>query len=144
MQCDRAPEFFSDYLERTLDRPMTVALEAHLGGCGPCRDEIETLQATFMALDALPEVEPPVNGAWEVMRRLRGTYRINGNFDIAVSTVLEAHRARQTRCQLAMNLRFGGARTDRTPCHQIGNVLRRDHIEKFATYRHARSIQFEQ
>jgi anti-sigma factor RsiW len=71
MHCDRAQEFFSDYLERTLDRPMTVALEAHLGACAACREEIETLQATFMALDSTPEVEPPVNGAWEVMRRLR-------------------------------------------------------------------------
>jgi hypothetical protein len=50
---------------------MTVALEAHLGACAACREEIETLQATFMALDSMPEVEPPVNGAWEVMRRLR-------------------------------------------------------------------------
>lgn len=71
MHCDRAEEFFSDYLERTLDRPMTVALEAHLAGCVPCRDEVETLQATFMALERVPEVEPPADGAWDVMRRLR-------------------------------------------------------------------------
>src|SRR5579872_2686555 len=71
MHCDRAQEFFSDYLERTLDRPMTVALEAHLAGCGHCREDIEALQSTFLALDAVPEVEPPVDGAWQVLARLR-------------------------------------------------------------------------
>ena len=28
MKCDKAQEFFSDYIESTLDRPMTVALES--------------------------------------------------------------------------------------------------------------------
>jgi len=71
MQCERAQEFFSDYLERTLDRPMTVAVEAHLGSCGRCRDEVEILQETLLALDAVPEVEPPRDGAWQVMSRIR-------------------------------------------------------------------------
>lgn len=71
MQCERAQEFFSDYLERTLDRPMTVALEAHLTGCSGCRAEIEALQATYAALDTLPEVEPPPDGAWQVIHQLR-------------------------------------------------------------------------
>lgn len=71
MQCERAQEFFSDYLERTLDRPMTVALEAHLGSCGRCRDEVELLQETLLALDAVPEVEAPWDGAWQVMSRIR-------------------------------------------------------------------------
>lgn len=71
MQCDRAQEFFSDYLERTLDRPMTVALESHLAGCASCRAEIEALQAICFALDSVPEVEPPADGAWQVMSHLR-------------------------------------------------------------------------
>jgi len=71
MQCERAQEFFSDYLERTLDRPMTVALEAHFAGCSGCRAEIEALQATFGALDVIPEVEPPPDGAWQVIQQLR-------------------------------------------------------------------------
>src|SRR5687767_11572909 len=71
MQCDRAQEFFSDYLERTLDRPMTVALEAHLAGCAGCREDIEALQATFYALESVPEVEPPRDGAWQVMAQIR-------------------------------------------------------------------------
>jgi len=71
MQCDRAEEFFSDYLERTLDRPMTVAIESHLAGCVNCRDGVEALQSTFLALDSLPEVEPPADGAWRVMTAIR-------------------------------------------------------------------------
>ncbi len=71
MQCERAQEFFSDRLERTLDRPMTVALEAHLAGCSGCRAEMEALQATYAALDTLPEVEPPPDGAWQVIHQLR-------------------------------------------------------------------------
>lgn len=71
MHCDRAQEFFSDYLERTLDRPMTMALEAHLTSCVICREELEALQDTLLALDAVPDVVPPADGAWDVMRRLR-------------------------------------------------------------------------
>lgn len=71
MQCDRAQEFFSDYLEHTLDRPMVVAIESHLAGCANCREEVESLQSTFLALDSLPEVEPPADGAWQVMMAIR-------------------------------------------------------------------------
>jgi len=71
MQCERAQEFFSDYLERTLDRPMTVALESHLGSCAGCREEVEALQETLLSLDAVPEVEPPWDGAWQVIRQIR-------------------------------------------------------------------------
>lgn len=71
MQCDRAQEFFSDYLEQTLDRPMVVAIESHLAGCANCREEVESLQSTFLALDSLPEVEPPADGAWQVMMAIR-------------------------------------------------------------------------
>ena len=70
MQCERAQEFFSDYLERTLDRPMTVAVEAHLAGCSGCREEIEALQTTFYALEAAPMVQPPADGMWQVKSRL--------------------------------------------------------------------------
>ncbi|MCC2671636.1 MAG: putative zinc-finger [Armatimonadetes bacterium] len=71
MQCDRAQEFLSDYLERTLDRPMTVAIESHLAGCVNCREDVEALQSTFLVLDELPEVEPPADGAWKVMMAIR-------------------------------------------------------------------------
>ena len=71
MQCDRAQEFFSEYLERTLDRPMTVALESHLAACGGCRDEIEGLRDLFVTLETVPQVEPPADGAWQVIRAIQ-------------------------------------------------------------------------
>jgi predicted anti-sigma-YlaC factor YlaD len=71
MQCERAQEFFSDYLEATLDRPMTVALEAHLAGCADCREECEALQEVMQALSAVPAVEPPRAGAAQVMQALQ-------------------------------------------------------------------------
>jgi hypothetical protein len=71
MQCERAQEFFSDYLERTLDRPMTAALEAHLGTCARCRNEVESLQEMFQVLDRVPPVEPPHDGPSRVMAAIR-------------------------------------------------------------------------
>jgi len=71
MHCERAQEFFSDYLEQTLDPPMTGALEAHLSGCGGCRDGVRRLRETYLSLEALPEVEPGEELTWHVLRELR-------------------------------------------------------------------------
>jgi anti-sigma factor RsiW len=71
MQCDRAQEFFSDFLDQTIDRPLAVAVEAHLAECSGCRRELEALQSTCELLSAMPEVEPPADGAWQVMRELQ-------------------------------------------------------------------------
>lgn len=71
MKCDRAQEFFSDYLERTLDRPMAVALEGHLQECNACREDLEFLGEAVRSLSLVPEVEPPVNGDQEVIWTLR-------------------------------------------------------------------------
>ncbi|MFN3652969.1 MAG: anti-sigma factor family protein [Armatimonadota bacterium] len=70
MHCERAQEYFSDYLEHALDRPMAVALETHLQGCGHCREEVESLQETIAVLDSMPSVPPPPDGVWQVLSRL--------------------------------------------------------------------------
>lgn len=70
MQCERAQEFFSDYLERTLDRPMAVALESHLSSCHSCREELESLRDLVHTMERVPTVEPLADGAWEVLCRL--------------------------------------------------------------------------
>ena len=70
MQCERAQEFFSDYLERTLDRPMTVSLESHLAGCSFCREEMESLRDVVLSMEVAPRIEAPADGAWEVLCRL--------------------------------------------------------------------------
>ena len=71
MRCDRAQEFFSDYIERTLERPMAVALEAHLQGCPPCRQDLEFLGEAFESLAATPRVAAPEQGEQNVIWTLR-------------------------------------------------------------------------
>jgi len=71
MQCERAQEFFSDHLETTLERPMAVALEAHLGACSACRDDYDALRIAWRSLSTLPEVVPPADGARQVVLQLR-------------------------------------------------------------------------
>jgi hypothetical protein len=61
MKCDKAQEFFSDYIESTLDRPMTVALEAHLNGCELCSADVASLRSMWTVLDKVPQVEPPAD-----------------------------------------------------------------------------------
>jgi hypothetical protein len=65
----------------------------------------------------------------EVVRRGRGLDRIHGDLHVAIGAVLESDRAREARGELAMHLAFRGARTDGAPGDQVGDVLRRDHVE---------------
>src|SRR5690606_13978246 len=77
--------------------------------------------------------------------RLRcGLDRIDGDLDVAVSAVLETYRARKAGSQLTVNLAFGSARTDGAPGHQVGNILRGDHVEEFAARRQAELVDFDQ
>jgi hypothetical protein len=71
MKCENAQEFFSEYIEASLDKPSTVALEAHLTACGSCRRGLEGLRQTWDAFKAVPEVEPPKDLAWKVMVQLQ-------------------------------------------------------------------------
>ncbi|SUH10262.1 Uncharacterised protein [Salmonella enterica subsp. enterica] len=50
----------------------------------------------------------------------------------AISTIFKTDRTREARRQFAMNLGFSSPRANGTPAHQIGQILRRDHIEEFA------------
>jgi len=71
MKCDKAQEFFSDYIETTLDRPMTVALESHLSGCETCTADVAALRGLFTVLDKVPQVEPPADFVWRTTTRLQ-------------------------------------------------------------------------
>jgi hypothetical protein len=71
MKCEHAQEFFSDYVEKSLDKPTEVTLEAHLTACAGCRRDLEGLQQTWQALNAVPAVEPPTDFAWRVVCRLQ-------------------------------------------------------------------------
>jgi anti-sigma factor RsiW len=60
MQCNRAQEQFSDYVEGALSPAMRQVLEQHLGVCAPCRNDVEEFARVFALLEeGLPEVEPP-------------------------------------------------------------------------------------
>jgi hypothetical protein len=74
MKCDKAQEFFSDYIESTLDRPMTVALESHLNGCESCAAEVASLRSMWTVLDKVPQVEPPADFVWKTTTRLQNEF----------------------------------------------------------------------
>src|SRR5262249_36119204 len=71
MRCENTQEYFSDYIGGTLERPMTVAVEAHLKECSACADNVAALRRTWAALDGLAMVEPPADFAWRVATRLQ-------------------------------------------------------------------------
>lgn len=71
MKCDKAQEFFSDYIENTLDRPMVVALETHLTGCEACSTDVADLRKMWTVLDQVPQVEPPADFVWRTTTRLQ-------------------------------------------------------------------------
>jgi hypothetical protein len=77
------------------------------------------------------------------MRLLRRADCVDGDAKISVGSILESHRTRKTRRQLAMNLALGSARADGAPAHEISNVLRRDHIQIFDASRHSHFIQLD-
>ena len=80
----------------------------------------------------------------KMMRLARSLDRVHRNPDIAVGAVLESNRTGQPRGKLAVHLRLRGARADRAPAHQVGDVLRRDHVEVLHPGRHAQLIDVEQ
>jgi hypothetical protein len=61
--------------------------------------------------------------------------RVDGDLHVTVGAVLEPHRHRQARAELAVDLTLGRARADRAPRHQVGDVLRGDRVEELATDR---------
>ena len=63
---------------------------------------------------------------------------VSGDPHAAVSTVLEAHRHREARGELAVYLAFCRARTNRAPRDSVGEELREDGIEELAASRHLR------
>jgi hypothetical protein len=71
MNQERWRELASEYLEGTLTPPMQEAVEAHLRENPESRAEAEQLRSLFTELKQLPEVEPPLFFADNVMSRLQ-------------------------------------------------------------------------
>src|SRR3546814_8450301 len=60
------------------------------------------------------------------------------------SDVCSSDLTRNSGSKLTVNLAFGSTRADGAPGHQIGNVLRRDHVKKLAARRQAKLIDLYQ
>ena len=59
MNCERARELFSEYLEGGVDHAVTALVRSHLDLCPACAGELNALKQTWSMLDAMPQVEPP-------------------------------------------------------------------------------------
>ena len=68
----------------------------------------------------------------EMVRMAGGDHGVERDAQAAVGAVLEADRHRQAARHLAMRLALGGARADRRPAQQIGDVLRHHRVEQLA------------
>jgi hypothetical protein len=75
---------------------------------------------------------------------LCGLDRVGRDLDVAIRPVLEADRRRQPRGELAVHLALRGARADRAPAHEVGDVLRADRVEELAGGRHAQAVDLQQ
>jgi Putative zinc-finger/HEAT repeats len=58
MNCEQVRELFPDYLAGPIESASQADIDAHLAGCGECRDELSGLQTVWTRLGALPEEEP--------------------------------------------------------------------------------------
>jgi hypothetical protein len=73
----------------------------------------------------------------EVVLRSSGANGVNGNSKTTVGTVLEAHRERETRSQLTVELGLGGTGTDGTERNEVCEELRRDGVQHLGGNGHA-------
>jgi hypothetical protein len=72
MRCGKAQELMTATVDDELSPRHQRALEAHLGGCAACRDELAATERMLAALAALPmEAEVPVPLEQETLRRVR-------------------------------------------------------------------------
>ena len=69
MNCERARELFSDYLEGGVDHAVAALVRGHLDQCSACTGDLDALKRTWSMLDMLPEVEPSVDFRHTVVMR---------------------------------------------------------------------------
>ena len=86
----------------------------------------------------------PLSDRQETVRCASGVNRVDSHLDGAIGTILKAHRAGESGGELTVNLGFGGTRPNGAPAHQIGDILRGDHIEEFPRRRQAAVVNVQQ
>ena len=75
--------------------------------------------------------------AQKMMRMAHRLQRVDRGRERAVGAVLEADRRRQAARHLAVRLGLRGARADRRPGDELGQVLRHDRVERLGARRQA-------
>jgi anti-sigma factor RsiW len=82
LECEKARNLFSPYLDGELDPSEGGFLVAHLQNCAECRRELSELTASLKLLRSLPEIAPAGGFALAVRKRLAqsGGERAQGAF----------------------------------------------------------------
>ena len=107
---------------------------------GAAQDEV----AVGVAAGGDDRRQPLLGDGQEMVRVAGGLDGVDGDLRVAVGAVLETDRHRQPGGQLAVGLALGGARADGPPADQVGQVLRRDHVQELAAGRHPHLGQVQQ
>lgn len=69
MNCERARELFSDYLEGGMDAALAAVIHGHVEKCSECTGELESFKTTWSMLGVLPEMEVPSGFRHDVVMR---------------------------------------------------------------------------
>lgn len=75
MNCAKAQEMFSSYLENEMQPQLRAAFEQHLANCPRCEMDYDQFNATMMLLDEAQQVEVPSNFHACVMARVEEARR---------------------------------------------------------------------
>lgn len=70
MKCEEARELFSGYLDVSMDEAASAVFVAHTRECASCRCELDAFRKNWEMLNALPEIETPVNFRHDVVMRV--------------------------------------------------------------------------
>jgi len=71
MKCETAQQVFSDYFEETIERPLALTLERHLGQCEDCRQAYGDFRSTWRLLETFPTIGPPSGFRQSVLSRIQ-------------------------------------------------------------------------
>lgn len=70
MDCARAKELFSDYLEGNIEHNLSALMRRHVEECDSCKREYNAFKQTWSALGVVSEVSVPVNFRHDVLMRM--------------------------------------------------------------------------
>lgn len=77
MECLRAKELLSDYIDGILDTQSAAQLEVHLSGCAGCRQQLDALKALVSELNRLEPVKTPHDFLDQIHDRLGSRFRLD-------------------------------------------------------------------